>query len=579
MYCVRIIYLFLFEYFILTMENELNSKSIIQISKGTLHDQTVIICSFDGDFSMNQSLKTLPSLRFSKTLGSWYLPYTKEDWATFLSLGMPYQIETFGTTGCTKPISDHTDTTLAVSPPDCTMQAADTLISIRYHHPYFYVSGVHLALVEVIKSIPNAYWNVRYKNWVIPATAFTLQKLSTEIKLIPKQQYDIWTNQIKSQSNPRICNLYSSPEYPEKIVIQLSGEGIDVDFVKHIPERTYESGSKIWLIPKNDHLITRITDHYVSKGAQVINRIKLQHLESRKPSYIDFRKYLISKTNVQIQYLCTPYLDTLITQRYSISTMREYYSKFVIFASYLHQQQKDAISEEDVNTFLFEISSRKVSESLINSYINAIKFYYEKVTFQPELKIERIKRPREGYHLPKVLSVQQVDALLRATENIKHIAILYALYGHGVRLNELLNVRIDDLLWDRNQIFVKNGKGNKDRYVPMSQEFKSLMEIYIHTYQPQFWLFEGQDKKNQYSERSVQEVVRKAAKKAGIALKVTPHMLRHSFATHLLDIGTQLPYIKELLGHKDIKTTMIYTHVSLASIENVVSPLDRLRRK
>jgi site-specific recombinase XerD len=512
----------------------------------------VIICSFPYDIAILSQLKTIPTLRYSKTLISWYLPYTKEDWAAFIALKIPYQIENFGTTGGTKPISDMTDTNLAVMPPDCTMQAADNTIFIRYHHPFFYLRGIDLSKIPILKSIPNTYWNDRYKNWVIPATTTSLQLLAADLNIISKQQHDIWVNQVALLSNPPICSLYSSPEFPEKVVIQLTGHGIDVDFVKHIPERTYHGDKKIWLIPNDAYIITRITDHYTSKGIKVVNRIKLNHVKSKKPTYPELKTYMISKSDDLIHYACIPYIDTLITQRYSISTIREYYTRFAQYVTYLHPRQCNEVNEIVINAYLCEISSKKVSESLINSYINAIKFYYEKVIYLPQLKIERIKRPRAGHYLPKVLSVQQVDAILRATENLKHIALLYALYGHGVRLNEVLSIRLDDLLWDRNQIFVHKGKGNKDRYVPMSQEFKSLMQLYIHTYKPQYWLFEGQDQKSQYSERSVQQVVSQCAKKAGVPMKVTPHMLRHSYATHLLDVGTQLPYIKELLGHKDI---------------------------
>ena len=123
------------------MTNKSNNTPSIHISKGNHHGQTVIICSFDRDYDILKSLKTIPTLRYSKTLGSWYLPYTKEDWAAFIALKIPHQIENFGTTGRTRPISDSTDTNLAVMPPDCTKQAADNIVSIRYHHPFFIYVG------------------------------------------------------------------------------------------------------------------------------------------------------------------------------------------------------------------------------------------------------------------------------------------------------------------------------------------------------------------------------------------------------------------------------------------------------
>jgi site-specific recombinase XerD len=135
---------------------------------------------------------------------------------------------------------------------------------------------------------------------------------------------------------------------------------------------------------------------------------------------------------------------------------------------------------------------------------------------------------------------------------------------------------VEDMWWDRGQIFVKKGKNRKDRVVPFSGVLKELLRKYFDEYKPIYWLFEGQDKKHTYSERSVQKVVTNAAKKAGINKHVTPHTLRHCFATHLMDEGTEVRYIQELLGHADIKTTLIYTHVTNYSLSKIQSPLDRL---
>lgn len=551
---------------------------MITVSKINHKEGIQILLEFEQNESVCALVKSITGVRYSASFRGWYMRYDKVSWNAFVKLGLPYQIENSGTTGSTKPISDDAGSTIAVLPQDCTKQAADTDISIRYIHPHFYLRGIFVSQIPTLKSIPNAYWNDRYKNWVIPASSLSLNVLYADLKIISAQQHDIWVNQINILSNPPICSLYSSPEFPGKILIQLSGHNIDIDFVKHIPERQYNGKKKIWLVPSDVAIITRITDHYMSKGTRVVNRIKLNNVESKRPTHIELKTYLLSKSADNIHYACVPYLDALITQRYSIATIREYYTRFAQFSLAVWPQKCDEIDEAVVNTYISDISSQKISESLINSNINAIKFYYQKVIFLPAFKIERIKRPRKGHYLPKVLSVQQVDGMLRCTNNLKHTALLYALYGHGMRLNELLSLRLDDLLWDRNQVFVHQGKGNKDRYVPMSQQFKAVMQIYIHEYKPQYWLFEGQDQKSQYSERSVQQVVKQAAIRAGISIRVTPHMLRHSYATHLLDVGTQLPYIKELLGHKDIKTTMIYTHVTTASIENVVSPLDRLRK-
>ncbi len=154
----------------------------------------------------------------------------------------------------------------------------------------------------------------------------------------------------------------------------------------------------------------------------------------------------------------------------------------------------------------------------------------------------------------------EIDKLLRASENLKHTAILNALYSGGLRLGELFSLQLKDIHWDRNQIMVRDAKGKKDRSVMLSQTLKDVLRHYFDQYQPRVWLFERQAGHNPYSPRIVQQIVIQNAHKAGITKRVTPHILRHCFATHLLDSGTDVRFIQELLGHKDLKTTMIYTH-------------------
>ncbi|MBK8393576.1 MAG: tyrosine-type recombinase/integrase [Saprospiraceae bacterium] len=222
------------------------------------------------------------------------------------------------------------------------------------------------------------------------------------------------------------------------------------------------------------------------------------------------------------------------------------------------------------------IACKNASEALLHTHTNAIKFYYAKVIFRSDFKLEEVQRPKQSHTLPKLLTIQEVDRMLRSLDNLKHITMLYALYSSGIRLQELLNITINDIFWERNQILVRGGKGKKDRMVMLSQVLKEVFVYYFDSYQPKYYLFEGQDGEHQYSPRSVQQVVKHAAKKAGITRTVTPHVLRHCFATHLLDNGTDVRYIQELLGHKDIKTTLIYTHVTNAKLETIKSPIDQL---
>jgi site-specific recombinase XerD len=175
------------------------------------------------------------------------------------------------------------------------------------------------------------------------------------------------------------------------------------------------------------------------------------------------------------------------------------------------------------------------------------------VIYVADFEMQKIWRPRKINTLPAILSVQEVDRLLHATNNVKHACLMYAIYSTGMRLREILALRLQDCIWDRNQVYIRNSKGNKDRVVMFSKLLKAVMIKYIELYKPEYWLFEGQDKKKQYSRQSVQKVIKKAAANAGITRNVTTHMLRHCFATHLMDNGTDLRYprIAGTQGHQD----------------------------
>ena len=190
-------------------------------------------------------------------------------------------------------------------------------------------------------------------------------------------------------------------------------------------------------------------------------------------------------------------------------------------------------------------------------------------------KVYLIERPIKEKTLPIVLNVKEIGSLLNATENIKHKAILMLGYSAGLRVSELINVRLRDIDSKRMQVRIEQSKGKKDRYSLLSNRLLAVLREYFKIHKPKEWLFEGIGG-GQYSVRSIQEIMSAAVKKAGIKKKVTVHTLRHSFATHLLEQGTDLRYIQSLLGHESSKTTEIYTHITTKGFDQIVSPLDKL---
>lgn len=262
----------------------------------------------------------------------------------------------------------------------------------------------------------------------------------------------------------------------------------------------------------------------------------------------------------------------LILKRYSQNTIKSYQTAFHQFLCHTMEKTPEEITEEDIRTYMLDrISGDKISESYQNTIINAIKFYYEQVLKQPRKVYDF--RPRNPKKIPGVFSEEEIVRLFKSINNVKHKAMLMLIYSAGLRLGELIRLRKDDLLVGRRQIFIARAKGKKDRYTLLSEKCWIYLEHYMKQYQPRYWLFEGQDGGN-YSPRSVQAVFRKAVEYAGLDPYATVHTLRHSFATHLLERGTDIRYIQELLGHSSVKTTEIYTHISDVKKAGIRSPLD-----
>jgi len=267
------------------------------------------------------------------------------------------------------------------------------------------------------------------------------------------------------------------------------------------------------------------------------------------------------------------FLETLERCRYSPSTIKTYCSYFRDFQQYFDQQDLDRLDADVINSYLLElIRERHISISQQNQRINAIKFYYEKVLGR-EKQYYKIERPRKERKLPQVLSKEEIGSIFRNCPNLKHRMILTLLYSGGLRRSEVLNLKVTDIEAERELLRVSGAKGNKDRYTLLSKKILTDLRQYYREFKPGEYLFEGQ-RGGRYSATSVALILRRAAARSGIKKRVTPHMLRHSFATHLLEQGTDLRYIQELLGHNSSRTTEIYTHVRSAGVRKIKNPID-----
>ncbi len=261
-------------------------------------------------------------------------------------------------------------------------------------------------------------------------------------------------------------------------------------------------------------------------------------------------------------------------RRYSEKTVTAYSEAVKHFLIHVGCPVRD-ISNQDIIDYNDLLCSRSYSASYQNQLASGLKLFF-RCLHGRHIEIGKIERPRREDRLPQVLSKPEVSKIIRATENLKHRTMLSLIYGCGLRRGELLQLKPHDILSDRGVMVIRQGKGRKDRLVPISEVTVDMLRKYYRSYRPKKWLFEGQIAGERYSERSIQMVLKRSLKRAGIKKPVTLHWLRHSYATHLLEAGTDLRYIQEILGHKSSRTTEIYTHVSNLSISRIKSPLDSL---
>lgn len=288
---------------------------------------------------------------------------------------------------------------------------------------------------------------------------------------------------------------------------------------------------------------------------------------------VQARDSKIQQTSDKKPDLPEGYLEKLERKRYSEQTIRTYTSYFRDFASHFRRKDLENITTDEINQYILELIRKKgISHSQQNQSINAIKFYYEKVLEREKLYF-KIERPKRELKLPDVLSKEEIAAMIDSTDNLKHKCLIVMIYSCGLRRSEAIDMKISDIDSDRMLIKIRGAKGKKDRYVQLARGALDMLRQYYKEYRPSVWLFEGQ-KGGQYSAESIMNIVKQAGRKAGIKKNVYPHILRHSFATHHLEQGTDLRYIQEWLGHSSSKTTERYTHVSKADFSRFRNPVD-----
>jgi site-specific recombinase XerD len=353
--------------------------------------------------------------------------------------------------------------------------------------------------------------------------------------------------------------------YPNKIVQTI---------VKGLPNIKWSNQFNMAYLPNTKENVDTIFEDF--RGVAWINSGNFfnKNKQPNKNPSISLKKY--RERDLPNNYRACPeeYLQKLELRQYALSTAKTYINLFEVFSNHFIKWDLIQIDEEVIRNYMQELIQQGKSDSYVNQMINSIKFYYEVVLEMPN-RFYSVERPIKKDKLPKVLSKEEVLAIIENTNNIKHRCIVSLLYSAGLRRGELLNLKVSDIDSSRMVINVIQGKGNKDRITILSQSVLEDLREYFKQWNPTLFLFEG-TKGGKYSAESVNKIIKNSAKKAKIKKNVTTHMLRHSFATHLLEAGTDLRYIQALLGHSSTKTTEIYTQVAVNNIKSIESPIDSL---
>lgn len=378
----------------------------------------------------------------------------------------------------------------------------------------------------------------------------------------------------------------------ENIAICYPNNNAINNVVRKLKDVKWSQTNKCWYLLLSEASYKAIADT-LKPVAEIDDSLLKQYLEKKKQverteispatSATTNRKLIVpaspawklSKENLKALELLVQHLKL---KAYSASTIKTYRNEFLQLLQLLKKKPVYELTVEQLKRYMvYAMEKQGISENTAHSRLNALKFYFEQVLGREKFFLE-IPRPKKPVILPKLLNETELGKLFRALSNKKHKAMLFTIYSAGLRVSELANLKIGDIDSQRMQIFIARAKGKKDRYVNLSPVLLDILRRYIQEYKPKpkMYLFESEQTGTAYPTRTIQQIFTNAKNGSGIRKEVGIHSLRHSFATHLLEKGTDIKYIKELLGHFNIKTTERYLHVSKQKLVNIISPLDDL---
>lgn len=472
-------------------------------------------------------------------------------------------------------------------------------ISKIYHHDDWRICiqvDYDKEIIAKIRQLTNAKWSRTHNAWHIPYSSESYKEvisifpdaivLNDPIDSHKGTSLSSVANTLSSKSETVTSHSFSThySSQTKSVEIKVSGNQIsvrlpknktDIDFLKTFTRVRWDKIDYQWIIPhwgNNLNLLKNYFNDRIEKIEIIPQVTYITHFDKSTHIPVDNLPQLNDEGFQEVEF----FKKWMQHKRYSDSTVETYTKAIKTFLRFVQPKKSADVTNDDMIRFVhLYMMPRKLSQSYQNQAVNAARLFF-KTILGSKIITEQLERPRKEHKLPNVLSKTEVLQILEATQNPKHRTMLSLIYACGLRRSELLNLRLDDVNSNRHMLVILNSKGKKDRIIPISDKTIDMLREYYKKHKPKEWLFEGANAGEKYSEEALNRILKNALLKTTINKPVTLHWLRHSYATHLLEAGTDLRYIQELLGHKNSKTTEIYTHVSEKSLQKITSPFDDL---
>lgn len=578
----------------------MNRKSIV--IKKIRHrgsDRIALFFSYDLNLLLRDQLRKV-NARYSKTHKCWYCDYHSANYKTIKEilahLQLEFKLETtlkgadFKSNRETLPIAKKEKSALQrmtsaeaydfAHKPQRTVDPRLKYSLLDDVGKYWVLKMNYVApIVKQLKVVKGVHWNEKHKVYMLfrhPAVKKKVEEI-IGVEIFPKNYFRSGEKVKKTTT----VHLMAHDADRRFMRLYLPDNSRLIEVVKRLSYSRYSKRVKCYLVPATPKMLSALEYHFEPTEAEIENNLPEKYLKEKNAinakakQLSNVKQHLLQTVPERAEGYLHDLMNMILAMNYSSSTLKTYSGAFITFLAFHDYKAPEEISRKEVVAYLAQFSERGLSSASGHAALNALKFYFKHVLQWKDTDWD-LPRPKKEKPLPEVLSMDECKRVFDAVNNSKHKLILLMTYGAGLRVSEVVSLRWADIDFGEHKIHIKGAKGKKDRIVMLPYSVVCYLEDYMGLEGSEGYVFKGQIAGEPYSSKSVQSVMRKAIKRSGIQKKATVHTLRHSFATHLLENGTDIRYIQKFLGHSSIKTTTVYTHVSKVKSAEIQSPLDRL---